>query len=167
MALDIPSYLLGRNAGGGGSSIPIATEITSSSTNTEAAGAKAVYDAIQDNYSTTEQVVGTWIDGKPLYETTITQDYTMTNNAYSYDKSLSDLNLNIATLAQIVWINKKIFSSTNYDFESNFYYSNTEFSRVFYRVSNTSDNETLRFRCAGANPSGTFYVTLRYTKTTD
>lgn len=49
----------------------IATSITSSSTNTEVAGAKAVYDATLDNYSTTEQVVGTWIDGKPLYEKAI------------------------------------------------------------------------------------------------
>lgn len=50
---------------------PIVSTITSSSTNSEIAGAKAVYDFAQDNYSTTEQVVGTWTDGKPLYRKVI------------------------------------------------------------------------------------------------
>jgi hypothetical protein len=36
------------------------------------------------NYSTQEQVVGTWIDGKPLYEITsrITQDLSLTANTW-------------------------------------------------------------------------------------
>ena len=49
----------------------IATTIDNTSTNSQVAGAKAVYDATLDNYSTTEKVVGTWIDGKPLYEKVI------------------------------------------------------------------------------------------------
>lgn len=49
----------------------VATSITSSSTNSEVAGAKAVYDNSLDVYSTTEHRVGTWIDGKPLYRVAI------------------------------------------------------------------------------------------------
>lgn len=49
----------------------IATQITSSSTNTEVAGAKAVYDNSLETYSTAEQRIGTWIDGKPLYSKVI------------------------------------------------------------------------------------------------
>ena len=52
-------------------SADIATTIDDTSTNSQVAGAKAVYDATLHNYSTTEQVVGTWIDGKPVYEITI------------------------------------------------------------------------------------------------
>lgn len=52
------------------------TAISSSSTNTQYPGAKAVYDYGQtlgkQNYSTDEQVIGTWIDNKPLYSKTAT-----------------------------------------------------------------------------------------------
>jgi hypothetical protein len=59
----------------------IATSITSSSTNNEVAGAKAVYDISQDVYSTTEQRVGTWIDGRPLYRRVIAGKNTTAGDA--------------------------------------------------------------------------------------
>lgn len=49
----------------------IATSISSSSTNSEIAGALATYNATLDDYSATEKRVGTWINGKPLYEVTM------------------------------------------------------------------------------------------------
>ena len=143
----------------------IATTINSTSTNNEVAGAKAVYDNSLDVYSTTEQRVGTWIDGKPLYQKTLVVDYTMTNNAYSNDMSISSMNIDF--MVNIQSCVKKTFSATNSDYEATWYWTDTDKCRVFYRKSNTSDNETLRFRISGTNTGGTFYITLTYTKTTD
>ena len=44
------------------------------------------------NYSTEEQVVGTWIDGKPIYEKVINSGYLANNNSISID--VSHLNIN-------------------------------------------------------------------------
>lgn len=41
--------------------------VSSSSANDEIPTSKAVYEATLENYSTTEQVVGTWINNKPIY----------------------------------------------------------------------------------------------------
>lgn len=46
----------------------ISTSISSSSTNSQVAGALACYEASLDTYeNNTERVVGTWTDGRPLY----------------------------------------------------------------------------------------------------
>ena len=45
-------------SGGGGSDTPIATEITESSTNAKAAGAKAVYDFVTENFEDIRAVQG-------------------------------------------------------------------------------------------------------------
>lgn len=63
-------------------SADIATTIDDTSTNSEVAGAKAVYDATLHNYSATEQVVGTWIDSKPVYEITIIASSMTLNNGF-------------------------------------------------------------------------------------
>lgn len=49
------------------------TTIDNESTNTQYPSAKAVYDYVErlHTYSTTEQEVGTWIDGKPIYRNII------------------------------------------------------------------------------------------------
>ncbi|MBQ8044104.1 MAG: hypothetical protein IJ272_08175 [Clostridia bacterium] len=43
------------------------TSINNTNTDKQYPSAKAVFNAVQDVYSTQEQRVGTWIDGKPLY----------------------------------------------------------------------------------------------------
>ena len=40
---------------------------------------------VQHNYSTSEQLVGTWIDGKPLYEKTFTKSYSSLNGNATID----------------------------------------------------------------------------------
>lgn len=60
----------------------LAQTISSSSSNTSAPSAKAVYDFAGEHYSTTERVVGTWTDGKPLYEKTIINDTPLYGNTY-------------------------------------------------------------------------------------
>lgn len=54
----------------------IKTTLDQNSTNDDVCGGKAIFDAIiknigGGNYSTDEQVVGTWIDGKPVYRKVI------------------------------------------------------------------------------------------------
>lgn len=120
----------------------IATTIDSTSTNSQVAGAKAVYDATLDNYSTTEQVVGTWTDGKPLYQQTIIATYTLTSESLSQRYDLSSLNID--TFCELKFLIKKVFSSTNYDCEPAFYSSTTDLGRVFYRKTETQSQ--LEFR---------------------
>lgn len=51
-------------------------------------------------YSTTEQVVGTWIDGKPLYERVMA--LTLTNTSGGYDFSTDQiLNIKLGSIVEI------------------------------------------------------------------
>lgn len=43
-----------------------------------------------DNYSTTEQVIGTWIDGKPLYR-----------RVFTYQGAIGNSNVEIGTIASV------------------------------------------------------------------
>ena len=53
--------------------------------------------SVNENYSTEEQVIGTWIDGKTLYKKTYTGSLTIPNNTtektYTYDENISSLNI--------------------------------------------------------------------------
>lgn len=68
-ATSIDTILAGKQ-----DNITIATSISSSSTNTEVAGAKAVYDNSLHIYiaEPSERRIGTWKNGKPLYEQVLT-----------------------------------------------------------------------------------------------
>ena len=101
-------------------------------------------------YSTKEQVVGTWIDGKNIYEMTINQ-----NNNNSIDVS----SLNIDTLIKLTGIgtnpNKQTYTipyqaSTSY--EHAIYYD--EPSKTIVTVKSPTTNITS-------------FITIQYTKTTD
>lgn len=55
-----------------------------------------------DTYSTSEQVVGTWIDGKPIYRMVIIGDnYQVTNNAISLMNSSQVTSLNIEMVVNV------------------------------------------------------------------
>ena len=43
-------------------------------TDTAGSGKYTTYGGLTHHYSTTEQVIGTWIDGKPLYEISVSDD---------------------------------------------------------------------------------------------
>lgn len=115
----------------------------------------------RNNYSTDEQVVGTWIDGKQIYRKTITQDGTSLAEKQIYTVDISSFNINSVISMQGMtyqsgngyWRN--LFNSYAYDDTSV-----TEFSGAW-----TTPTE-LRIRSRGIAISK-FYVTLEYTKTTD
>lgn len=137
----------------------IATTIDSTSTNSEVAGAKAVYDATLDNYSTTEQVVGTWIDGKPVYELTI------------IDNALS-LNNGNATLATTVANVENVCSSECYVGSPNTAgwrqgYLNSNYYSGLQCSVNPANELVMSIYAKEALNSIKAKVIVRYTKTTD
>jgi len=113
-------------------------------------------------YSTTEQVVGTWIDGKPLYEKTF--NFGALPNATVKDISHNISNVDTIFIAGgyaknttsgfVQQLNLPVPSNTNADMQSQWYFGVTPtYVRCF-----TLSNRTAYDEC---------YVILRYTKTTD
>lgn len=107
----------------------------------------------------TEQVVGTWINGKTLYRKTITGSLAVSTGA-----NTGEINIGISTsvLDEIVRLDRKVQSGTGrdtVDFD-NYYISANDYARVFAR------NNTLQLRI-GAQQSITKYFTFTvyYTKT--
>lgn len=110
------------------------------------------------SYSTTEQVVGTWIDGKPLYQKTFTCTTPATANTETDVIDVTSLNISVCADIQgmiynptyenyVVWTGS--LASGDYLF-----YNNTRKAIVGKLVSSNYLNEPA-------------YVTLKYTKTTD
>ncbi len=150
---------------------PIATEINSSSTNDEVAGAKAVYDYGEtlgkSEYSTTEQVVGTWTNGKPLYEIvktgtvpTVTTDGTAVQSAFDIVTDKVDFAFIVSSF---------VAQSGNGSIWTMPYYNNDMRyvkSQVYYNGSQQS--KRLQVTSSGTVYNGTtYYIVVRYTKTAD
>ena len=102
----------------------------------------------QHNYSTEEQIVGTWIDGKPIYEKT----FDISNRTFAND----------------TWYNLTALSNVdiiiNYSIQGD-----KELSNIMSPNSVQIVNDTLRFsqnRGASLN-IGVCFITIQYTKTTD
>lgn len=118
-----------------------------------------------DNYSTGEHIVGTWIDGKPLYE--ITQSKTVPT--VTTDGTAVSNNIDIGYNLETIFIqNAFIEYSGGGSVWPCPYYNNsmrvikaqiTENSSGLRRVQITSDGT--------AYNNSTLFVTVRYTKTTD
>lgn len=111
----------------------------------------------QQNYSTSEQVIGTWIDGKPLYRKTI-------RNSFVDDWTtlyLNDIN------ADTIYIN---YGKTFANFKiNNTYYSNGQFyisETDFFRIFIANKNELLVAFASGMTEREAT-ITIEYTKTTD
>ena len=103
------------------------------------------------SYSTEEQVIGTWIDGKPLYQKTVIYDITTTSDFVS-------IPLNI-TYPNFIMI---------YDFtlvDGNTFYGLAQ-PYSYYRI---IDKSSFYLKLTMNNWAGgtTAYITVRYTKTTD
>lgn len=100
------------------------------------------------NYSTTEQVIGTWVNGKPLYQIS----YPMTINISGGQT------VTVATLVD----SEDIVYFDGYIKENNIYYGlNDRSSRITVNAS-----KELQFN-SSSSWNGSGYITVRYTKTTD
>lgn len=125
-----------------------------------------------DNYSTSEHVVGTWIDGKPLYEKTVeipAQTFpafsmtTIPHNISNYEFGFV-VNAGFYYTSQVSGLNT--YMSGEYYTNSASYDNNKIF---FISVTNVNPTNIFVANCKPYSPTlinGGFAI-IRYTKTTD
>ena len=157
--LDIVSHVDGNNDFGWRGTETTPTYFTSRPTNTSVlycikykADKKSANIIPQHEYSTEEKIVGTWADGKPIYEITIDLGEWTLNSSLNYDAT--HLNIDEVIFIDASWhqINQPNYRGT---------------------ISTTSgiDNRCLYFNgtyIKGASSYFTHrYITIQYTKTTD
>lgn len=140
--------------------LPISETISASSTNDTAAGTKAVYDFVNPikTYSTTEQIIGTWIDGKPIYRKTI-------NFGALPNNTTKSINHNINNLDYVTDIKGIAYNST-----SGLYVPlpHVNVFDVNYGLEIYMDNTKVYLLTASdMSAYNNTYITIEYTKTTD
>lgn len=108
-----------------------------------------------NTYNTTEQIVGTWTDGKPIYRKVIKY----TTQSQEYDIS----SLNLDTLVRFDYYQEIFISITNNYYKRGTFYGNeNDYFFMFIR------NNTIQARdSADANSFIAYNIILEYTKTTD
>lgn len=104
-------------------------------------------------YSTEEQVVGTWIDGKPLYRKTIKITDTTSNAWTEFSHNISDID--IVTHFYGIYVRKK----------DNVFYNVPDSQGTYIEMSFSRTN--CLYYTSPAYLTGTFYINVEYTKTTD
>ena len=112
------------------------------------------------NYSTTEQVVGTWIDGKPLYQKTIDTGTLPNNTAKNVPHGIADLE-------NVVYFSGWCKDTSGQMFPLpvvNGYVSNSKNYSVGVRATAT---DVVLFDVTNQTACIESYVTIQYTKTTD
>ena len=111
-------------------------------------------------YSTEEQIIGTWIDNKPLYRKTLLKTTTVATNF-----------LDIGSIDNVDYINVvdgcTVFTSGNntYYVPTSTYEGSNNFSKFFIQKNNSSNIAGIKW--AGNSTMGTVYATVEYTKVTD
>ena len=119
-------------------------------------------DAYSHTYSTTEQVVGTWIDGKPIYEVTFTQ---VTQNIAS--GSMVELaDLSSLAIDSVVSITGGVWYETGTASDKR-YLSLGDYCGIEYGDSTGKAYGRQSFTSATTSRTWTWNGTIRYTKTTD
>lgn len=120
------------------------------------------------HYSTNEQIVGTWIDGKPLYEVTVEAD-NPTINSYSDNKYIE------ATYSSSVIDFAKCVSCAVYDSTDSRWYtlpyermiSTENINLQAMRLANGSYIVTAHWKSTNSYNTTKFRYTIQFTKTTD
>lgn len=108
------------------------------------------------NYSTTEQVIGTWIDGKPLYQKTINCGALPNNTTKNTAHSISDIEYAVIIQGSARNPNNGIQIPLPY------VYGNTRCLQTY--IDSTNIKLISSENMSGYTES---YVTIQYTKTTD
>jgi hypothetical protein len=135
----------------------LGTEITNTYSTSETMGYSANYVNNLNTYSTTEQRIGTWIDGKPLYRRVITG----TTPNSTTDSVIG----NIGTDKKVVKIDGYINGGSTYQIlPINFYFSD-EYSIATYV---TTNNGNIHMKLNSVNYQSKYTeIVVEYTKTTD
>ncbi len=118
-----------------------------------------VGDIKSENYSTTEQVVGTWIDGKPVYQKVI--ENTVTLNSYAVVGTINNVKDTISVNWLVAPSNFGSFGRTGY-LNSNYY------TGIQAEIDASNVLTISIWGKEGTNGASTSVrVIVRYTKTTD
>lgn len=110
------------------------------------------------NYSTTEQVIGTWIDGKPIYQKT----WSLTSPSGSSGTSIIDMSS--IPVDNIIQMDGMIATTENVTPHGGGSFV------LWFRTASSTQTPKNCIMCTVSNSAyrnATMYVTLRYTKTTD
>ena len=114
-------------------------------------------EVVLNDYSTEEQRVGTWINGKPLYrKVIILENGTNTTNTVTYALS----NYNIKDVEEIFVVHPSYYSAGTYTYPFSYYDGN----KFMIQVSPTDFKITVSYSNIAKNK---MLITLEYTKTTD
>lgn len=112
------------------------------------------YD-ISDNYSTEETIIGTWIDGKPLYRKVIDTTTPSSANTDNVVATFSS-DYNVINFYGSVYIVNQLHSI-------NMYYDSTHSISTYIQVSDNS----IHCKCTGYIAENPMKIIIEYTKTTD
>lgn len=151
------NYAKWIDSSSGSAFLPTKGRFTSRPTNTSVLyciATKNIYIDPKNNYSTEEQVVGTWIDGKPIYQKTL----------YFSDITVSSTQINIGDLSNL---NIDFGMIVNYvGNENEGYFESFGHYACWLRI--PAYNIGLR-KTLNDSPTtfSDLYITLQYTKTTD
>ena len=129
-------------------------------TNVGAALDSLMLSKTSDNYSTDEKVVGTWIDGKPLYQKTIS--FTVPSGS-PFEGNVTDIDINNAENLNIV----NGYVNQGHEWNSlNTYYTSNCYIYTGIRYESSNNKYYLRMKQIGWNNKPAI-ITIQYTKTTD
>ena len=144
-----------NESGGGGTVTDVTVDGTSVVNQQGVAEIPAIPDGLH-HYSTTEQVIGTWIDGKPLYE-----------KSYSFTAVSSGTTIQVdSNIDTFMFVPEASFiKQTNSGNVVNlgFYEDSSNRCQAYYEKS----TDSIQVRPLYSSLVGTGYITIRYTKTTD
>ena len=117
------------------------------------------------HYSTDEQVIGTWIDGKPLYQKVLDYNSTVVNARVDHDVS----SLNIETLVDYRgWAQRITGSSEKYIFKDGYVLTSGGYTYSFYvRYYATGKQIQTTLTLPSGESTDRQVVIIKYTKTTD
>lgn len=120
-----------------------------------------VNDARIQNYSSEEQAIGTWVDGKPLYRKVfyVASPTVETNGTYAYvTYDTAELNIDFG------YIENAYLKDTNYTFTLPYTNSSGQMVKAYYNRT----NEKIEIASNASTYSKQYcYIVLCYTKTTD
>lgn len=116
---------------------------------------QVLYEGIQEQYSTEEQVIGVWIDGKPLYRRVV--EYTLGDAIDTYKDVVTIPNIK-KMINAYGW-----FTNVNVQFRFPTAYDNEDVM-IYLDQTNHRIREQHNYTYANNKPA---YIVLEYTKTTD
>lgn len=123
---------------------------------------------VSTNYSEDETIVGTWTDGKPVYQKTIVINAPASGNAYGKHTTYSEKDIG-AQIKTVINIDGTFAMTNNNIVDLNSEYSQTEWNIVWITNNGHSAPNKVRLAVGTSTPypNGTAIVTIQYLKTTD